>query len=673
MKLRYKITLIVTAFSLFVMFAMIVLYANYLLEDKFKQTREKLLYKSDDLAGHIQSDLLSVLNVVKTMQSADKVQKALLKSNAEYEKLSKGMVKKKLSKLNKIWMNTYSAKSPFILQYTNNKLARYLKKQKRVLPGAYGEIFITNRFGALVAATGKLTTFEHDFKYWWKECYDYGHGKVFFDDRGYDDSVGGYVIGIVSPIKKDGQIIGIIKANINVQPLLSKALKKYNKLSKAQAKVVRSKGLIVYEKGFPPLSTRVPPKLAKRLEELKDGVADMKIFNEEKIVAYAPVKLSLNDEGIVFGGKKRSIDHLLGNDGEIWSVVIEKDKDAIFNKVLLDINNLLIIGLFFIILLSIVLFIIVDRVSSPLGRLSEVVKKIGRGERDVKIEQESNDEVGELAKSFRDMFENLKKTTASRDELEKEVEKRVKAQKELKEKDEMLIAQSKQAAMGEMIGMIAHQWRQPISIISMAINNIMVDMELDELKEESVRECSSEILNETRYLSQTIDDFRNFFKPNKEKEVVLVQELYDDVNKLIGKSLENNNIELSFAGDINLKVNTYGRELLQVFINILNNAKDALIESFKDDKKISILTCKEKESIVFEFCDNAGGVKKAIVSKIFDPYFSTKDEKNGTGLGLYMSKTIVKKHLLGNIWVENRDNGACFVVKIPINLGKNDG
>ena len=673
MKLRYKITLIVTAFSLFVMFVMIVLYTNYLLEDRFEQTRERLLYESDNLAGHIQSDLLSALSVVKTMQSAGKVQKVLLESNAKYEKLSKGMVKKKLSKLNKIWMNTYSAKSPFILQYTDNKLAKYLREQKRVLPGAYGEIFVTNKFGALVAATEKLTTFEHDFKYWWKEGYDHGHGKVFFDDRGYDDSVGGYVIGIVSPIKKDGQIIGIIKANINVQPLLSKALRKYNKLSETQAKVVRSKGLIVYEKGFPPLSTRVSPKLTKRLEELKDGVTDMKIFDKEKIVAYAPVKLSLNDKNIVFGGKKRSIDHLLGNDGEIWSVVIEKDKDAIFNKVLPRINNLLLIGLFFIILLAIVLFIIVDRVSSPLSRLSEVVKKIGRGERDIKIEQESNDEVGELAKSFKDMFENLKKTTASRDELEKEVEKRVEAQKKLKERDEMLIAQSKQAAMGEMIGMIAHQWRQPISIISMAINNIMVDMELDELKEESVRECSSEILNETRYLSQTIDDFRNFFKPNKEKEVVLVQELYDDVYKLIGKSLENNNIELSFLGDTNLKVKTYGRELLQVFINILNNAKDALIESSRDEKKISILTCKEKKSIVFELCDNAGGVKKAIISKIFDPYFSTKDEKNGTGLGLYMSKTIVEKHLLGDIWVENRDNGACFVVKIPINLGKNDG
>jgi len=667
MKLRYKITLMVTSFSVLIIFFMSIFYTNYLLQDRYEQTREKLLEKSYDLAFFIENRLLDALDVVKTMQSTYEVENELLASNAKYMNLSKEEIKDKISKLNKTWMSKNDLSDPFIKKYTDNKLADFLKKQKKVLPGIYGEIFITNKYGAMIATTGKLTTLEHDYKYWWKECYANGEGKVFFDDRGFDDSVRGYVIGIVFPIKKDGHIIGIIKANINIQPFLSYVLKRYNKKNEGIAKIVRTKGLVVYEQNTTPLSTRVPKKLSKLLKSLQSGVADIKVTNYDKIVAYSPVKLSLDSEDIIFGGIKNSIDHALGNDGEIWHVVIEKDKDIIFNKVFDDMKNLIIIALGFICLLAIVLFLIIDHMSVPLYKLSQLVKKIGQGEKDIKIEPESNDEVGELAISFRDMLKNLDKTTASRDELKEEIKKRIEAQKELKKKDELLIAQSKQAAMGEMISMIAHQWRQPISVISMAVNNIMIDVELDELKEENIRECSNEILEETKYLSQTIDDFRNFFKPKKEKETLLVQNLFNNVYKIVGKSFENNDIELNFSGEKEQSITAYSNELLQVFINILNNAKDALRDVQVEDKKVVISTCKKKNNIIFEFCDNAGGIEEEIIGKIFEPYFSTKDEKNGTGLGLYMSKMIIEKHMLGKIWAENRGDGVCFVIELPIN------
>jgi len=201
----------------------------------------------------------------------------------------------------------------------------------------------------------------------------------------------------------------------------------------------------------------------------------------------------------------------------------------------------------------------------------------------------------------------------------------------------------------------------------MAVNNIMIDVELDELKEENIRECSNEILEETKYLSQTIDDFRNFFKPKKEKETLLVQNLFNNVYKIVGKSFENNDIELNFSGEKEQSITAYSNELLQVFINILNNAKDALRDVQVEDKKVVISTCKKKNNIIFEFCDNAGGIEEEIIGKIFEPYFSTKDEKNGTGLGLYMSKMIIEKHMLGKIWAENRGDGVCFVIELPIN------
>ena len=672
MKLRYKITLVITLISLVSIIAIALFYANFLLKQREEYARDKLSFDSSDLAYHIEQNLLDNLNMVRIMESPYIVCESLEKSNAYYESLPKGSITKKISWLNKRWMNTEDANDPFIKKYTNNKLAKYLKKQIATFPGVYGEIFITNRYGAVVASTGKLTTFKHDYKYWWKESYDYGHGKVFFDDRGFDESVGGYVLGIVVPIRKDGAIVGILKANINVHSLLSETIKKYNHKGFAKAEVVRTKGEVVYEEGLPSLSTKISPNVVKRLKVLKNGVDDMRIYDQNNIVAYSAIKLSSNNENITFGGKKRSVDHLLGNDGEIWHIIIMINKNRIFNFILQDLRRAINVAIFFILFIAVFIFVIIDKISRPLRSLSRAALKVGNGQRDIDIDVETDDEIGELASSFKQMLQNLKETTASRDELTEEIKKRIEAQKELKRKDEILIAQSKQAAMGEMISMIAHQWRQPISVISLAVNNIMVDMELDELNESNVRECSSEVLNETQYLSQTIDDFRNFFKPGKEKETIQIQKLFDDVYKLVGKSFENNNIELSFLGDSNTKIQVYSKEFLQVFINILNNAKDALIESSAKTKKISIFACKKEESIVFEFCDNATGIKEENMGKIFEPYFSTKDEKNGTGLGLYMSKTIVEKHLLGKIWAENRDEGACFVIELPTNLGKSD-
>ena len=673
MRLRYKITFVLTAISLITIISVALFYANFLLQQREQYAKDKLLSDSEDLAFHLEQGLLDKLDAIKVMQSPYIVCDTLKKSNTYYESMPKKDMKQKIADLNTKWMHTGDRNDTFIKKYTDNPLARYLKRQLQMFPGVYGEIFITNRHGALVASTEKLTTFEHDFKYWWKESYDYGYGKVFFDDRGFDESVGGYVLGIVVPIKRDGVIVGIMKANVSVHSLLKKVLREYNSKKFAKAKIVRTKGEVVYEEHLPPLSTRVPPDVSKRLKTLKEGVADIKIFNQKDIVAYSPVRVSLDNENIIFGGKKNSIDHLLGNDGEIWHVVISVDKNRIYNYVLRDLAKVINVAMAFILFLSIVIFIVMDRIGRPLVRLRDTALRIAKGERDMEIRAEGADEIGDLANSFKYMLQNLKETTASRDELEKEIKKNIEAQIALRKKDELLIAQSKQAAMGEMISMIAHQWRQPISVISMTVNNIMIDLELDDLSEDAVRECSAEILTETQYLSQTIDDFRNFFKPDKEKRITSIEELCDDVRKLMGKALENNNIKFSFKGDTSLKIKTYDKELLQVFINLLNNAKDALVDAKVENKSISVSAYKKDGDMVFEFCDNANGVKEEIIDRIFEPYFSTKMEKNGTGLGLYMSKTIVEKHLLGSISVQNRDDGACFIVEIPVGLEDNDG
>jgi len=235
---------------------------------------------------------------------------------------------------------------------------------------------------------------------------------------------------------------------------------------------------------------------------------------------------------------------------------------------------------------------------------------------------------------------------------------------ELKDKDEMLITQSRHAAMGEMIGMIAHQWRQPIAIIAMDANNMLVDIALDCFDVNKVESYAKSITSQTQHLSKTIDDFRNFFKPDKEISEVDMSKIMDDTFVIVKDSLKNNNIELITSFETDKLIKAYPRELMQVFVNIITNAKDALITHKPKNPIINIRVYEDEEYINTEIFDNGGGIDIGILSKIFDPYFSTKDNKNGTGLGLYMSKMIIENHLNGSIEVSNKQEGACFTIRL---------
>ena len=236
----------------------------------------------------------------------------------------------------------------------------------------------------------------------------------------------------------------------------------------------------------------------------------------------------------------------------------------------------------------------------------------------------------------------------------------------LAQKEEIMIAQSRHAAMGEMISMIAHQWRQPITVVSMIANNLLADVELEDVEPQKVKQSAIKILDQGKHLSQTIDDFKNFFRPNKKTEISLVNDILEENFNILGKSLENNNISVNKTYESYTPIETYSRELLQVFINILKNAKEALMENDIKDPIINVTTNEDEDYVYISICDNANGINPDIITKIYDPYFSTKDEKIGTGLGLYMTKTIVEKHLNGNIEAYNReDNGVCFKISLP--------
>ena len=237
---------------------------------------------------------------------------------------------------------------------------------------------------------------------------------------------------------------------------------------------------------------------------------------------------------------------------------------------------------------------------------------------------------------------------------------------DIQEKDELMMAQSRQAAMGEMLSMIAHQWRQPLTVISMVGNNLQADMDLgEEITEENLHELIATLNEQTNYLSQTVDDFRNFFKSDKEQTQTNITTLLQNIKKLIIKSLENNNIKLELPKMSDIMLLTYPNQLTQVLINIINNAKDALVESNRKDATITIGLNKKKNELLIYICDNGKGIDASVKDKLGQAYVSTKS-KNGTGLGLYMSIIIVNKHLNGRLYWESNTQGACFYIALPI-------
>ena len=236
----------------------------------------------------------------------------------------------------------------------------------------------------------------------------------------------------------------------------------------------------------------------------------------------------------------------------------------------------------------------------------------------------------------------------------------------IKEQEKLLLQQSRLAQMGEMIGMIAHQWRQPLAAISSVSATIQLKATLGKLEHAKAIELSCKISEYSQHLSATIDDFREFFKPNKEKRETTFHDIIQSVLSIVETPIQNHNIKIikEFHGDD--KFSTYPNELKQVVLNLLKNSEDILLEKQIRNPYIKIKLTKEKNILNLEVSDNGGGIPFEIIDNIFDPYFSTKKAKEGTGLGLYMSKTIIETHCKGSLSASNNSDGAVFSIKFKV-------
>lgn len=353
----------------------------------------------------------------------------------------------------------------------------------------------------------------------------------------------------------------------------------------------------------------------------------------------------------------------------------------------LGLMGLLIVGSLFVGLWT------VHRVLRPLYALTSAAHVIAEGGWPDVPETHRDDEIGVLARALGNMTRSLMTAHAELehrvaqrtaelsetiDKLKDEIDERIrieqalqaetavrlKMQMELHEKELLLLQQSRLAAMGEMIGNIAHQWRQPLNMLGLLAQELPMTYKIGEFNTEYLEANVKKMLETIRHMSKTIDDFRNFARPDRERVDFSMLQMIEKTVSLLEGSLSVHQIRTAVVAACDPVVNGYPNELSQALLNIMINARDALVAQMVTAPTITIEIGMEGDRCIVTIADNAGGIPEEIIDKIFDPYFTTKGPDKGTGIGLYMAKIIIEKNMGGRISVRNTADGAEFRIEL---------
>lgn len=398
-----------------------------------------------------------------------------------------------------------------------------------------------------------------------------------------------------------------------------------------------------------------------------------------KKYALAEIYTSLNPKKSVYTDKSKSIVLFspLAKGAETWWIRVEIDKSYMYSNLL----NLFVFGGFLVMFfLLIFIFLVINILHKPIqeiGKLTEFSSKLS-DHFGTKIDIVTQvDEIQALAHSLNILSEKLysnktimleqqEKLQNFNDELWKQVEEETAKNRE---KDAILIQQSRLAALGEMIGNIAHQWRQPLNAIAIEIQDLDLSCQLGELSDKEVSTSTQEIMKHILHLSQTIDDFRDLIRADKSYAPFLVSDVIFKILDLMSSTFKASSIKIITHIDESIVANHGSAQgFNQAVINLLSNAKDILVQNNSENEREIILSLSrilngKHSKISLSIEDNGGGIESDIVTKIFDPYFTTKHQSQGTGLGLYISKNIIEQEMLGTLHVVNTQYGALFSIE----------
>ncbi|MDO9079699.1 MAG: HAMP domain-containing sensor histidine kinase, partial [Desulfuromonadales bacterium] len=290
--------------------------------------------------------------------------------------------------------------------------------------------------------------------------------------------------------------------------------------------------------------------------------------------------------------------------------------------------------------------------------LKEVVKK---NELLLRLLAERTADLEKNRSELESQNEELRETSQA---LAEESAALLRAMEDLREKEQLVIQQHRMAAMGEMLGNIAHQWRQPFNTLGLMVQDLGLSYESGEFSKELLDANVAKVMKILLQLSQTIDDFSNLAAPDQEKALFKVDQVIFKTISLIKESFRNNHIAIDISSSDNPQINGYPHEYSQALLNILMNARDAFLESRRVNARIDVRAWVENGRSMVTITDNAGGIKADIFDKIFEPYFTTKDHGKGTGVGLFLSKTIIEKNMGGRLRARNTGDGVELTIEV---------
>ena len=394
-----------------------------------------------------------------------------------------------------------------------------------------------------------------------------------------------------------------------------------------------------------------------------------KYGNTKRGFGFVAIGASVDDFHSAANKTREDVLKILNNQTNSMSEIMSENQSEIKTFIDALINELTIITFAMIILIIIIALLMSSYLSRKIEHILIGTEKFANNELDYRIKVTSKDEIGQLENSFNEMAEKIEQLIKEEKILNNTLEEKIIVEtSKQKEQEQLLIQQTRLAAMGEMIGNIAHQWRQPLNALGLVLQNLKFSYDIGELNENMMSKSINKATMLTNSMSKTIDDFRNFFKPNKAKEEFSINENVFKAIELVESTFEHHHIKLEKHFSLEEpKFYGFPNEFSQVILNILTNAKDAIFENKIENPLVIVQTKIEDSNILISIKDNGKGISEEIINKIFEPYFTTKDESKGTGIGLYMSKLIIENNMGGKIEVKNDDEGAIFTIKLPIN------
>ncbi len=399
--------------------------------------------------------------------------------------------------------------------------------------------------------------------------------------------------------------------------------------------------------------SKILEKNAQTVFEAANGREGVEIFNREK------PEIIITDIMMPVMNGLDMIQEIRRQDKDVKIVVVSaySEKENFLKSIALGVNNFLIKPISYKTLLSV------------LDELAENILLEKRVDQERQQKQQAQSALEKALAELEDrVTERTKELAVANRQLrefqETLQEKITKSVTEIRMKDHIMMLQSRQAVMGEMIGHIAHQWRQPLNTIGLLTQSLIFSFRNSKLTDELLDERVNRIMGVLDHMSTTIDDFRNFFNPNRVKTMFSIEKVVKKTISFVESSFQNHKVTVDFEKEEDCQIEGYENEYSQVLMNLLINAKDALVENRKENRQIHIRLNRRTSRSCLEVQDNAGGIAPNIQKKIFEPYFTTKTNQNGTGLGLYICKTIVERNMSGYIDIRNNDDGAVFTIII---------